>query len=99
MLVGETGGRSSGCFPLGVGAVPVRVSPAGLGKRGRREGVSLPAVSFAGGSTLSRKGPFISSDYLYPLLMQSRIRGWETGPFGIKSPPRPNAFCLLHQLP
>lgn len=52
-----------------------------------------------GGSTLSRKGAFISSDYLYLPLMQSQIRGWETGPFGRKSPPSPNAFCLLQQLP
>lgn len=31
--------------------------------------------------------------------MQSQICGWETGSFGIKTPPRPNAFCLLHQFP
>ena len=51
------------------------------------------------GSTLLREGGFISSDYLYPLLMQSQICGWETGSFGIKNPPGPNAFCLLYQLP
>lgn len=50
------------------------------------------------GSSRSRKGSFISLDYLYPLLVQSQICGWEPGSFGIKNPLRPNAFCLLHQL-
>lgn len=52
----------------------------------------------SGDSTLSRKGGFISSDYLYLPPMQLQICGWIAGSFGIKNPPGPNAFCLVHQL-
>lgn len=60
-------------------------------------GTSFPVVP-SGDSSLSRRDGLISSDCLYPLLMQAQVCAWETDSFGIKNPPRPNVFCLLHQL-
>lgn len=58
-------------------------------------GTSFPVVP-SGDSSLSRRDGFISSDYLYPLLMQAQICALETDSFGIKNAPDQMffVFCI-----
>lgn len=97
-----------GCSPLWAGVVPAFALWCGsgclTGGQGWQVGGTFSQCP-SGDGTLLREGErggvvLFPQDYLYPALVQSGRFVDETGScVEEKSPPGPNAFCLLQQLP